>query len=123
MEGDYSNRVNIQHRYALLSKTDGYQGPGLARVAKERGLPHKSDCSDYSIYTQNTLPDEAIVYAVRDVILPDMIRHMFAPSAGYTTVVRSGMMDYKLTPNQAYWHNTNDKDVTWCVSPQTMTYR
>jgi hypothetical protein len=98
MEADYPNLVDIQARRALLSRTQHYQGQALSKVAKELGLPRKEDCDDFAIYTQNVLPHQAVVYAVRDVTLPEIIRHAFAPSVGYQTVVRCGQMDYRLPP-------------------------
>ncbi len=122
LEADYPNLVDIQHRYALLAQTPGYNGIGLSRVADKLGLPQKQGFDDFAHYTGNSLSREAIQYAVRDVTLPEMIRHMFAPAEGYQTVVRCGQMDYRLSEAQALWWPMNDRDVTWCSSPQTMTY-
>jgi hypothetical protein len=81
------------------------------------GYSSKYDFSDYAVYTNNTLSREAIRYAVRDVTLPEAIRHAFAPTAGYQKTVRCAQMDYRLSPSQAAsWPNTQ-LDVTWCHSP------
>lgn len=63
---------------------------GLARVAESMGLPCKQSMDDYAAYTDNYLERDSVFYAVRDVILPEIIRHTFAPKGGYTTVVRCG---------------------------------
>lgn len=61
-------------------------------------LPDKHDCDDYAQYSNNTLERSAVVYAVRDVTLPEIIRHAFAPAVGFQTVVRCGQIDYRLSP-------------------------
>lgn len=117
LEADYPNLVDIQDRHALLARTNNYQGAGLTRVADSMGLPTKYGFDDYAIYSGNTLPREAILYAVRDVTLPEAIRHAFAPSVGHQTTVRCAQQDYRLTPAQSSAWPRNQQNVTWCHSP------
>lgn len=63
---------------------------GLARAADMMKLPAKQGNDDYSVYTSCHLDRPAISYAVRDVILPEIIRHAFAPAGGFAKVIRCG---------------------------------
>lgn len=131
----YPGLVDLQHRHSLLAnptsnKTVGLSGilsmhEELATATRESfSLPAQQSIgrSRESLFLGPTLPLTLVKNTVREITLSEQIRHTFAPKAGYTTVIRCGQSDYRLPPLHAAHWPAHVTDVTWCRSPQVLTY-